>query len=368
MTALTANANVTRLVDQELREFPVGAAVTIYRGGFVGIDPAGYAKDFEPGDLFAGIAYEYVDNSSGAAAADKVRVYTQGDFEFTLTSAALTDVGKPVYATDDSTLALTGHPDAYVGKVVHYEAANTVIFRMRQWGEAPPNGNGSITLGLTGHETFTETGATAGTFTLNGFDGKSALGLGILMADAENAGITFQFDATAEVALASIRTTDDRLPIDKGVTMDVELVVSDKGDDAALDIDWGFGTALTTNSEADIDHADMVQLACFHMNGNSDNILCQSDDNTTDVAATDSTIDNDSTTDVAKKFKIIVRPAGTVEFWIAGARVLSSTSFGVLSTANLAAFINMEKTSNDTTAVLTFRNLVVKGGTASCAY
>ena len=109
----------------------------------------------------------------------------------------------------------------------------------------------------------------------------------------------------------------------------------------------------------------MVQLASFHLDGNSDNILAQSDNNTTDVEATDTTVDNDSTTDVPKKFKIVGRVDGTVEFWIAGARVLSTTSFALLSTALVAAFINVEKTSNDTTAVVTFRNLRVCGAAAA---
>ena len=364
---LAANAEISRPIEQELREFPVGAAVHLYKGALVGRDPAGYAKPFVPGDEFIGLAYEESDNSSGAAGAKKCRLFTATDVLFTLSGVTVKDAGRPVYATGDDTIALSGHPDAFVGFIVHKDAdaSNSALIRLKQPGEKPPNGVGSIELSLTGHETFTETGATAGTFTLNGFDGKSALGLGILMEDAENGGITLQFDGQTEIALASIRTTDDRLPVDKGLTFEVDLVVSDKGDNVALDIDFGFGTALTSNSEADIDHADMVQLACIHLDGNSDNILAQSDDNTTDVAAVDTLIDNDSSTDVSKKCKIIVRPSGAVEFWIAGARVLSSTTFALLSTALVSAFINMEKTSEDTPAVLTFKNLRVCGGCAA---
>jgi len=363
MTALSADAQVPVAASQETREFPVAAAETIYKGGFVGLDPAGYAKPFEPGDLFAGIATGTQDNSSGAAGALDVQVITLGDFYFDLTGASMDDVGKPVFATDDATLAFTGHPDAFVGRFMNYMASGEALIRMRAWGEKPPNGVGSIELAVTGHEAIAATGTTAGTFTLDaGFDGKSALGLGLLMNAAEGGGIKGAFDATAEVALASVRMTNATLPVDKGITFETDLVVSDSGDNAALDVDWGLGTALTTNSEADIDHADMAQLACFHLDGNSDNILCQSDDATTDVAPVDSTKDNDSTTDVPKKFKIVVRPDGEVQFWIDGARVLSSTTFAVLSTANLAAFVNMEKTSNDTTAEVIFRNLRVAGG------
>lgn len=224
-------------------------------------------------------------------------------------------------------------------------------------------------LELSGYEAFAETGATAGTATIGAFDFKTILGLGATMSDTEDGGILGTFDATAEVALASLRTRNDCLPIDKGLTFDVELCVTDKGDATALDIDWGFGTALTTNSEASIDHADMVQLAAFHMDGNSDDVLAQSDDNTTDVAAVDTTINNDSTTDVAKKYKIVVRPTGSVEFYCDSgsgfARLLSSTTFAMLSSANVAAFINMEKTSDDTTAVILFRKLRIAAGMAA---
>jgi len=366
MAALTANRSVTFFtdVDQSTRNYPVVAADHIYLGGYIGKDPAGNVKPFEPGDLFLGVAYEEKDNSSGAAAALNCRVIVSGDFLGTITSVTKANVGQAVYATTDGDLALTGHPDAFVGRVISYETTNTAVIRMREFGQRPGANEGSVELVITGHENFAATGATAGTTSVGGFDLKSILGTGWVCNDAENGGIKGDFDATAEIALCSARTRNDCLPIDKGITMDVDLVVADIGDAAAIDVDWGLGTALTTNSEASIDHADMVQLACFHLDGAADDVLAQSDDNTTDVAAVDTTVDNDSTTDVSKHYKIIVRPTGTVEFWIANARVLSTTTFAMLSTALAGAFINMEKTSDDTTASIIFRNLRVAGGSA----
>lgn len=363
--ALSGNALIEREVNTESKVFPVAAGEHIYRGALVGRDPAGFLKSFVPGDRFVGVAYEECDNSSGDAGAAYCRVFVEGDFQFTLTGAALADLGKPAYATADDALALTGHADAYVGRIVSRPAANTVVFRLKAPGEVAPNGQGSIVLELTGQEAFAATGATAGDECVNGFELESILGLGVTMNDAEGGGIKLAFDNTAEVALNSIRTPNDCLPVDKGITFEAELVVSDKGDDAALDIDFGLGTALTTNSEANIDHTDMVNLACFHLDGNSDNILAQSDDNTTDVAPVDTEVDNDSTTDVPKKFQIIVRPTGAVEFWIDGARVLPSTTFAVSAAAVLAAFVNMEKTSNDTTAEIILYKLRVAGGAAA---
>lgn len=363
--ALSANANVPGPRDQQLASFPVGAAVHLYRGAIVGKDPAGYVKAFVPGDVFVGISDGEYDNSSGAAGAINCTVYTQGDFVLPLTGVVQLDLFKPAYATADNATSLTGHPDGYVGRIMEVYASNYATIRLRGVKELAPNGQGSIVLELTGHEVFTATGATAGTACVGAFDLKSILGTGWVCNDAEDGGIKGDFDATAEIALCSCRTRNNCLPIDKGVTMELELCVADKGDAAAVDVDWGFGTALTANSEASIDHADMVQLAAFHLDGASDNVLAQSDDNTTDVAAVDTTIDNDSTTDVPKKYKIIVRPTGVVEYWGAGVRVLTTTSFAMLSTALVGAFVNMEKTSDDTTASIIIGKLRVAAGMAA---
>jgi hypothetical protein len=365
---LSANAEVVvDTTDSTLRSWLVAAGEKIYKGALVGLNPAGYLKAFVPGDLFVGIAYEAFDNSaSSSVSTSRCRVQVGGDVEYTLTSAAIKDAGKPLFATADDAVALTGHPDAYVGLILYYVKANTVLFRLKAAGEVAPNGVGSIVQKVVGNEVWTTTGATAGTANIGGgFEVKSILGPGIAPVGGEDAAINLVFDATAEIALASLRAPIANLPVDKGITLDVDFVASDSGDNGAIDIDIGLGTALTTNSEADIDHADMVQLAAFHMDGASDNILAQSDNNTTDVAPVDTTIDNDSATDVPKHLKIIVRPSGVVEFWIAGARVLATTAFAVLSTAVLAPFVNMEKTSNDTTATVTVRNLRVAGGCAA---
>jgi hypothetical protein len=365
---LSANALVNRLVDTETRVFPVAASAVIYRGALVGIDPAGMLKPFVPGDVFVGIAYEAVTGTSTAGAVT-CRVWVEGDFQYTLASAAADDVLKPVYATADDAIALTGNYDAYVGRVLAYVTTNTVIVRLKAAGEEAPNGIGAIKLEVTGLENFDATGADGATNgnvyfgSPNGaVEAKSILGTGVSPNDAEGGGVKLTFDAVAEIALASVRTINDCLPVDKGLRMDVDLVAADSGDNAALDIDIGFGTALTTNSEADVDHADMVNLAALHIDGASDNILAQSDNNVTDVAPVDTTIDNDSATDVPKHLTIIVRPTGAVEFWINNARVLSSTTFAVDPTANLAAFINMEKTADNTTAELVFRNLRITAG------
>lgn len=362
--ALSAGVQLDRATSQEIRQFPIAAAARIWRGAAVGLDPAGLLKPFEPGDRFAGFAYEDKDNSAGAAGAASCRVEVLGDWLLDVSGIGDAHAGRPVFATADDDFALTGHPDAFVGRVMHVQDGKALV-RKRWWNERPANGEGCAYQVVAGPESFEATGAASTTkFHPAGLAAKSILGLGVSPLAAEGGGADLSFDAVAEVALASIRGVNATYPVAKGITLEAELVVADKGDNAALDIDWGLGSALTTNSEANIDHGDMVHLAAFHMDGNSDNILAQSDNDVTDVAPVDTTIDNDSTTDVPKRFKIVVRPTGVVEFWINEARVLASTAFAVGAAALLAPFVNMEKSSDDTTAQILLKKLRVAGGSS----
>lgn len=128
--ALTANRNVDHYVDQELRTVRVKGSTHVYKGAFVGLTAAGYARGLVAGDGFAGLAYEEADNSAGADGAETVRVYTLGDFELTVTSVAQTDVGRPVFASADDTLSFAGNANSFVGIVQDYVGTNTAVVRI----------------------------------------------------------------------------------------------------------------------------------------------------------------------------------------------------------------------------------------------
>jgi hypothetical protein len=369
MAILSANALREILPDEGIREFPVVAADIIYRGAYVGMDPAGYVKPFEVGDMFIGIAYEEALNSGGDAGDVDCRVYVGGTFNLVLTSAALTDVGSPVFATNDNTLARTGHPDAWVGTVLHYEKSGYAVIKLRnphdKWTQAI--GGAQETVSNFAHEIVATgvAGAAAHYYSDEGFVYQSALGLGILMVTDAPQGIDFALDAVDEEASATLES-GALLSVAKGITFEATLHMTDIGDAggaALLNTDWGIGTALTTNSILSIDHADMVDLACFHMDGNAAAILFQSDDRTTDTGLVDTTIVNVTTAAATKNFKIIVRPAGTVEAWIDSARVLSSTAFLMLAAAEqLCGFVNVSKPSDNTTAALRMIRMRMAGG------
>ena len=130
--ALSANRDVDRYVDQELRTLPVKGSTHIYKGAFVG-QTSGYARGLVAGDVFAGIAYEEADNSSGSDGGQVVRVFTLGDFEHALASASRANNGAQVYASDDATLTLTSSGNSLVGRQVDVPSSGKIVLRLRPW-------------------------------------------------------------------------------------------------------------------------------------------------------------------------------------------------------------------------------------------
>lgn len=362
--ALTANAEVGRYVDQELVSFPVGAAQHIYKGGLVGVDPAGNAKPFEVCDEFVGIAYEEIDNSAGAAAALNCRLFAIGDFEFTLTGVAATDIGKPVFATADDAIALMGHPDAWVGRVVRYEAANLAIIRLKGLHEKwTPEVGGGFEIREPCLRYLEEPGAAGGDaeFVRGPVLLSTALGLGVTNVGGEGNGWNLDFDAVDEIAHASCETKEV-FPGDQGISFGIEAYVPTAGiGPAALDLDFGLVSAPTTGIRTDVPTA--AQAAVFHMNGADTTLLARTDNATTDTGEVDTLSDVSGT--AYEKYRINVRKNGTVEFWQNGVRLLPDTAFAVLSTANLAGIINAEKTGTATLSDVYFRNFRVASGQAA---
>jgi len=127
--ALTADRNVDRYVDQELRTYRVKGTTTVYKGALVGL-AAGYARGLVAGDKCVGLAYETIDNSVGDDGDKSVRVYTLGDFDHAVSGAAQTDVGRPVFASADGTLTFTAESNSYVGIVQDFLASGQVIVRI----------------------------------------------------------------------------------------------------------------------------------------------------------------------------------------------------------------------------------------------
>jgi predicted RecA/RadA family phage recombinase len=104
----------------DINELPVVASDILYEGAAVGENGSGYARPLVAGDPFKGFAERKVDNAAGAAGDKNVRVETKGIVKLPITSLAITDIGKDVYASDDDTFTLT-------------EGANTRIGYVKRW-------------------------------------------------------------------------------------------------------------------------------------------------------------------------------------------------------------------------------------------
>lgn len=129
LRVLSANQSIETFADQELREHSA-AAVHIYKGGWVGLNSAGYARALVAGDRCLGLCEKECDNSAGSAGDLRVKCRTLGDVVFTLTSVAVTDIGKHVFASADDTLTFTEAGNSYVGWVVGVDATNKAIIRL----------------------------------------------------------------------------------------------------------------------------------------------------------------------------------------------------------------------------------------------
>lgn len=127
MTAVTADIE-TLSRPGDIVSYPVAASTKIYKGTLIQL-ASGYATSMTKAAslVFVGVALEYVDNSAGSAGDKSVRVSRKGIHEFTLASAAITDVGVSVYALDNATVTKTSTDATEVGRTVKFENTGKIF-------------------------------------------------------------------------------------------------------------------------------------------------------------------------------------------------------------------------------------------------
>jgi hypothetical protein len=109
-------------------EYLVIAADIVYEGAAVGlVDATGHAQPLAAANRFVGFAEAKADNSAGSAAAITVRVIESGKAQLAVTGAVITDVGQPVYASDDDTFTLNPADGAFVGFVHRFVSAGVAV-------------------------------------------------------------------------------------------------------------------------------------------------------------------------------------------------------------------------------------------------
>lgn len=126
---MALSANTIRPYDTDgpitNNEQPVKASSTIYEGSAVG-SSAGYARALTAGDTFLGFALAKA--VGGSADGDvKVNVRTAGRVQLSVTSAAVTDISRDVYASDDGTFSFEATNNTLIGKVHRYVSTGVAI-------------------------------------------------------------------------------------------------------------------------------------------------------------------------------------------------------------------------------------------------
>jgi hypothetical protein len=133
--AVTAN-QIVKHQDGDVRSYPV-AAVHIYEGTLVYLTAAGYATDVTATGVngFVGIAKEEIDNSAGSAGDLNVEVWTEGDFELTITGGAQAEVGSIIYGDDNYACVVTlGSTSVPIGRIVKHVSSTKAIVEIRPKG------------------------------------------------------------------------------------------------------------------------------------------------------------------------------------------------------------------------------------------
>lgn len=161
------------------------------------------------------------------------------------------------------------------------------------------------------------------------------------------------FDNTAEAAMAALYSADT-VPCADGPIFEAEVAIYDIGDHAALDINIGLanGTHAT-------DFDSVTEAVVFHLDGSALSINAESDDGTTEVAATDTTVD--AVDDTYFEVWIDCRDLTDIQLYIDGVNVLPASTFKLnAATGPLLAIVHIEKTSNDTTADVRVKRMDVR--------
>ena len=140
----------------------------------------------------------------------------------------------------------------------------------------------------------------------------------------------------------------DRVSVTSNPILEAQVRIGANGSTSAVDFNIGLANGTST-TDADA----ITESVFFHVDGNSLDLLAESDDGTTEVSATDTTVNVTAGSAVANRveFWIDARDPADVKLYVDGVRVLSATAFVLTAaTGPLGALAHLEKTSSTATA------------------
>ena len=141
MTTLALDSPLVQKVGNR-DHVPVIADDIVFEGAMLGDNASGYGQPLVAGNLFRGHAIAKCDNTGGAAGAKYIEVLT-GRYRLEVSLVGLiTDVGQPVYASDDAVYTFAGAGNSYIGVITRYVSATRMEIECRP-GEYDEFGNNS---------------------------------------------------------------------------------------------------------------------------------------------------------------------------------------------------------------------------------
>lgn len=125
----------------DLADHPVLTNIDILEGCAVGDNGAGYARKLNAGDKFLGFALRRANNNPGASGAINCQVRSRGAIQLVVTGAVITDLGQPVYASDDDTFVFTPTGNSFIGFTRQFVSAGVMIVEYDAVGFLDPYGS-----------------------------------------------------------------------------------------------------------------------------------------------------------------------------------------------------------------------------------
>ncbi len=278
---------------------------------------------------------------AGAASGDRTTWKSSGQYVFTKTAGVLMLDGQRAY-WDHSANAITyrkvNDRDFYVGRLVGDAASADVTCTVNI--NVDPADDLDIRLSPC-------VSTPVGTQAVGGFGYPVRLGGAWI----------FELDATSEAQKIDLMTVD-------GFAVGANAIIEGKfrvlSDGAGTDADVSIGVANGTHAT----DADLITESLFlHLNGNSVNVYAESDDGTTEVNATDTTVDytEGATKACQLHFVFDLRNPADIQVIINGVLALGSTVFKLdAATGPLFLLIHVEKTTGTDTYKIAIDELTAR--------
>lgn len=337
--------------------FPVAAAGLLFLGSALSLRANGYVGALVAGEPFVGHAYHKVDNQLGAAGAKSVNCWTGSYRARVALVAGLSDIGAPVYASDDATYTLDPASAAgqytKVGHVHRRESATHCIVEFQTVQVTGRGGPGADLSKFTFFDDFFGLGLLLAESGSLGLWEDVAVGEGTvaIAADVHSGAAVLTLTATSEAQDAVLYFGDQlQFDIDQLDRMEFRAKVTTPG--------TGVRVVMGMAGDHNLAKDSVAQAAWFSLDAGLA-LTAEADDGTNEVD--DSAIAT-ITTAVWYDFAIDFRNKADIKFYVNGVQVATGATFSMAAyTGGLQPYFSADKASGTGLTVVTVDYVRVTG-------